>query len=428
MSSSGFVIAATSSGCGKTTFSLGLMRALRERWLDVRPFKCGPDYIDTQFHRVATGRDSINLDAFMASEDYVARTFCRYSEGGDVSIVEGAMGMYDGYDRMKGSSADISRMLRLPVILLVDGASAAYSVAATITGFKFFDFGSEICGVVFNRVASPRHFNLLKEACEDAGMECLGYISRLDALKTPSRHLGLTLSGRQEMENFVQAAAAAVKEHVDINGILELTARKPEIIADENIITVEKRLRIAVARDEAFNFIYPENIRSFLPHEIIYFSPLRDRSLPDYVDMVYLPGGYPELFAKELEANVSMRASVADYVEQGGRMWAECGGMIYLTRDIDGVRMCGVIPTSTTMRDARLSLGYRRVKIGIYNFKGHEFHYSRLTDPDVLPSVGSQFNVRGEKVNTPVYHYKNMYAGYTHLYWGEYGILKLWNL
>lgn len=429
MSRSGFIIAATSSGCGKTTFSLGLMRLLRERGLDVRPFKCGPDYIDTQFHRVASGRDSINLDTFMASEEYVADIFGRYASGGDVSVVEGVMGMFDGYDLMRGSSADMARITGLPVILLVNAASTAYSVAATIHGFKSFRPDVEVAGVVFNRVASERHFSFLKDACSDAGAECLGYIARCGNLQAPSRHLGLTLSGEEEMEQFVQAAAEAVAGNVDVDRLLGVTAsRVPSWCGvAKDVEPSGQPLRIAVARDEAFNFIYPENLRSFAPHEVVFFSPMRDKELPE-ADIVYLPGGYPELYADTLSGNRSMRDSVRDYVERGGRMLAECGGMIYLTQDIDGADMCGVIPTSTTMDGARLTLGYRTVHLPGMTLRGHEFHYSRLVNPDVLPSAARQTNVKGDVVATPLYHYKNTYAGYTHLYWGERGILKIWNL
>lgn len=405
------------------------MRLLRERGLDVRPFKCGPDYIDTQFHRVASGRDSINLDTFMASEEYVADIFGRYASGGDVSVVEGVMGMFDGYDLMRGSSADMARITGLPVILLVNAASTAYSVAATIHGFKSFRPDVEVAGVVFNRVASERHFSFLKDACSDAGAECLGYIARCGNLQAPSRHLGLTLSGEEEMEQFVQAAAEAVAGNVDVDRLLGVTAsRVPSWCGvAKDVEPSGQPLRIAVARDEAFNFIYPENLRSFAPHEVVFFSPMRDKELPE-ADIVYLPGGYPELYADTLSGNRSMRDSVRDYVERGGRMLAECGGMIYLTQDIDGADMCGVIPTSTTMDGARLTLGYRTVHLPGMTLRGHEFHYSRLVNPDVLPSAARQTNVKGDVVATPLYHYKNTYAGYTHLYWGERGILKIWNL
>ncbi len=429
--SSGFIISATSSGSGKTTFSLGLMRALRDRGLRVQPFKCGPDYIDTQFHGAACGRPSVNLDTFMASEAHVADLFSRYASKSDVCVVEGVMGLFDGYDKIKGSSADLSRLLGLPVILLINAASSAYSLAATIHGFISFRPEVRVAGVVFNRVASPGHLRLLQAACADAGAECLGYIARSEGLQTPSRHLGLTLSGREEMETFIHRAAAAVSENVDIDRILSLTEISEDAAGTPAITTAigqrdGEKLRVAVARDEAFSFIYPENLKAFGRAEIVYFSPIHDSILPE-ADIIYLPGGYPELYAEDLAKNRKMRSAIADYIENGGRMLAECGGMIYLTRDIDGKEMCGIIPTSTTMENAKLTLGYRTVELPEMKLKGHEFHYSRLVNPDVLPSVARQRDVRGKEVSIPLYRYKNCFAGYTHLYWGESGIRQLWN-
>ncbi len=426
MAKNGFLIAATSSGCGKTTLSLGLMRELTRRGLAVQPFKCGPDYIDTQFHALATGNDSINLDTFMSSGEHVRRLFARYSCGKDVAIVEGVMGLFDGYSRMAGSSAEISQTLSLPVILLVNAASTAYSVAATIFGFKNFCLEIKIAGVIFNRVSSESHFAFLKEACAAAGVECLGYLRKNDALAAPSRHLGLALSGDGGMQRFVEAAADGVAENVDIDRLLSLTAlpesrkaaREPEA----------KRTKIAaVACDEAFNFIYPANIARLREqgYEIAYFSPIRDAEMPD-ADFAYIPGGYPEIFASEISANESMRASVKRCIEDGGKVWAECGGLIYLADNIDGKPMCGIFPLNCTMEGAKLSLGYRTVDFGHAMFRGHEFHYSRITDADALPSVAQQANARGKAVNTPVYRYKNAFASYTHLYWGDNDIFKLW--
>ena len=427
-----FLIAASSSGSGKTTLSLGLMRALVRRGLSVQPFKCGPDYLDTQFHAVATGCESINLDCFMASEAHVRSLFDLYSAGADVSVAEGVMGMFDGYSRMKGSSADIARLLGIPVVLLVNAASTAYSVAATIYGFKNFKPDVRIAGVIFNRVASESHYAFLKEACADAGVECLGYLKKMPGLETPSRHLGLTLTATEERERYINTAADAVEANVDIDRLLKLTEvpdREPEIREPESDRPI---LRVAVARDEAFNFIYPANLRALERHprykcEIVYFSPLRDCTLPA-ADLVYFPGGYPELFAAELEKNRSMRESVKEYIEAGGRVFAECGGLIYMSREIDGRAMCGVLPIVTTMTDARLTLGYRSVDFGSISVRGHEFHYSRAAEERPLQSVAQQTNVRGAEVATPVYRHKNLVAGYTHLYWADTDILKLWNL
>ncbi|MDE5795172.1 MAG: cobyrinate a,c-diamide synthase, partial [Muribaculaceae bacterium] len=211
--------------------------------------------------------------------------------------------------------------------------------------------------------------------------------------------------------------------NIDIETLLSLTEVDSEKRQQYETLLGDRV--VAVAKDEAFNFIYPVNIEAFRSRTV-YFSPLRDTSLPD-ADMIYLPGGYPELFADELERNSGMRKSIKDYAESGGKILAECGGMIYLTEEIDGKRMCGVFPLKTTMDDARLTLGYRRVAFRDLKLKGHEFHYSHTALTEDIPSVAQQFNVKGAQVATPVYRYKNTFASYTHLYWGESDIFKLWN-
>lgn len=432
MKHAGFIIAATHSGCGKTTFSLGLMRALKEKKMKVQPFKCGPDYIDTQFHAIATGRPSVNLDAFMCSEQHIRHLFCKHDATANVSIVEGVMGMYDGYDREQGSSYHLSTMLQLPVVLLVNAASTAYSVGATIYGFKHFMANADIVGVVFNRVGSETHYALLQDACRNAGVTCLGYIAKDKQLETPSRHLGLTLDAKTKMEAFIEHAKNAVVSHVDIDKLLELTVRKQSEYCETQVPDNRPPLHIAVARDEAFNFIYPENIESLRNHRryeghITFFSPIHDNILPP-ADLIYLPGGYPELYAEKLEKNVALRQAIRHFAANGGKIFGECGGMIYLCQEIDGKEMCGVLPMKCTMKDARLTLGYRKVELGETIFYGHEFHYSHLHDAHLLPSIAKQHNVKGMSVDTPVYRKGNAIATYSHLYWAENDLLKLWNL
>lgn len=417
-----FMIAATSSGCGKTTLSLGLMRALTNRNIVVQPFKCGPDYIDTQYHRISTGRDSVNLDLFMSSERHVKELFGRYSESADVSIIEGAMGMFDGFDGMKGSAADIARTLDVPVVLLINAASTSFSVAATIYGFTRFCPDVKVTGVIFNRVASENHYAFLKEACEIINVVNLGYIRKNESLQTPSRHLGLSLDSLSEIERFVDAAAKEVGSTVDINGLLEATMIDCRQMP--SVVQSKRNLTVAVARDEAFNFIYPANVERFNAN-IVYFSPLHDKAIPK-ADLVYIPGGYPELYADALEENREMRTVIKNFAEKDGKILAECGGMIYLSEEINGKKMCGVFPLKASMKNARLKLGYRRVKFDNFEISGHEFHYSDILDLSGLPSVAQQYNIRSEKVATPVYRYKNVFAGYTHFYWAETDIFKLW--
>lgn len=419
---SAFIIAAASSGSGKTTLSLGLMRALRSRNIGIQPFKCGPDYIDTQYHCMATGLDSINLDLFMSSESHVRDLFGSYSSSSQVSIIEGAMGMFDGFDGMRGSAADLARILDIPVVLLINATSTSFSVAATIYGFTRFCPEVKVAGVIFNRVASANHFASLEEACKSTEVRCFGYIRKNEALQIPSRHLGLSLESRSEIMRFIEVAATEVESSVDIKGLLKATAvggRKQRLSQYP-----KRNLTVIVARDEAFNFIYPANIDAFRA-DIVYFSPLSDRLLPK-ADLIYLPGGYPELFADKLEQNFEMRKAIRDFAEGGGKILAECGGMIYLTEEVDGNKMCGVFPIKTTMEKARLKLGYRTVRFNGFDIPGHEFHYSDVKDPTRLSSVARQYNIRGMEVNTPVYRYKNVIAGYTHLYWAETDIFNLW--
>lgn len=408
----GVIIGAASSGSGKTTFSMGLMRALCRRGLVVQPFKCGPDYIDPLFHRMASGRESVNLDTRLASRRHVGDLYAHYGAGADIGVVEGVMGLFDGFEKARGSSAEMASLLGLPVVLLVNARSAAYSVAPLIQGFKTFRCEAtagvplRLAGVVFNNVGSERHLGFLQEACRDAGVVCLGFLPRNERLIIPGRHLGLTLTAREEMERVISLAADEVEKHVDLETLLSLTSegQPPRLSAD--LFSQKGQMRISVAHDEAFNFVYRANLDALATlGTLTFFSPLHDQELPA-CDLLYLPGGYPELFAETLQANAPMRRQIRDYAEQGGRVMAECGGFMYLCRDIDGRAMCGVFPFSATMEQARLHLGYRQLRCGKQTVGGHEFHYS---------------SARGMPDEGAVYRYRNVLAGYPHWYWAETG-------
>ena len=436
------LIGAATSGSGKTTFTMGLLRALKKRGLRVQPYKCGPDYIDTQFHTLAADRESVNLDTFMASNTHVQYLYNKYGEGADVCVTEGVMGLFDGYRRMQGSSAEIAKLLRIPVILVVSARSTAYSVAPLLYGFKNFHPAVKIAGVVFNYVSSPSHFSFLRDACIDAGVECLGYLPMNEELKIPSRHLGLTLTAKRAMNAQIELAAELIEKHVDLDKLLNICQRGfpcqyslpySSEIETEPVSRPSKKLKIAVARDPAFNFIYRENMARLAEvGNITYFSPVYGSDLPE-ADLIYLPGGYPELFARQLHRRKKMMESMKGYAEKGGKILAECGGMMFLTRSLTvrqggtAYEMAGVLPLDCTMVGAKLHLGYRRVAYKGMELRGHEFHYSNVVVPDALPSVAKQFSAKGMEVNTPLYRYKNVIAGYTHLYWGETDILKLWD-
>lgn len=428
------LIGATSSGCGKTTFTIGLLRALRNRGCSVQPFKCGPDYIDSHFHKLAAGIESVNLDSWFSSKENLHRLYHKYQQGSQICVVEGVMGLFDGYDDMRGSSAEIALELGIPVILLVNACSVAYSVAPLLYGYIHFFPHINIKGVVFNQTASASQEKCLKSACKDVGVECLGFIPRVMDIDIPSRHLGLTLDREFRTEQLIDKISRIIDEHVDIQRLLELCGRESDVACNNLVAASPRRnLKIAVACDEAFNFIYKENIESLKKDgEVLFFSPLNDEFLPQ-ADLVYLPGGYPEFFLKELSSNKTMIDSIKNHVERGGKIFAECGGMMYLCRSVVGMDniaypMVGIYAQDATMTDMHLHLGYRKFFYNGEEWRGHEFHFSSIAYPgNDLKSIAQQFDADGNAVNTPILTYKNAIAGYTHLYWGDSDLLKLWS-
>ena len=377
----------------------------------MQPFKSGPDYIDPLFHQLAAGVESVNLDTYMSSSAHVQRLFGHYGGDADVSVIEAAMGLFDGADGPRGSAAEVAEVLDVPVVLLVSAKAVAYSVAPLIYGFRHFNPRLRLAGVVFNFVASDRQLVTLRRACEDAGVPCLGFLPRNPDLVIPSRHLGLTLQERQKTEQLIVLAAQEVAAHIDLDRLLEGTYRTYRTngangLYGDNGSNGANGLhfsRIAVARDAAFNFTYRANIDALRTlGEVSFFSPLQDAALPP-CDLLYLPGGYPELFTEQLAGNKALREQIRAYAEAGGRVLAECGGFMYLCRDIDGQPMCGLLPYSATMQGARLHLGYRETVLNSITLRGHEFHYS-TTVPEAP---------------TPFVHYKNIRAGYPHWYWAD---------
>lgn len=407
----------------------------------MQPFKCGPDYIDTQFHRMASGRESVNLDSFMASSEHVRNVFSHYAAESECAIVEGAMGLFDGYNRWNGSSAEIAHLLGVPVILVIDAKSMAYSLAPILHGMKTFAALGEtmkIAGVVLNRVSSASHRQLLSKACADVGVSCLGFLPDDASLKMPSRYLGLSLTDSEKMEQFMAHAAQIVEKNVDIDRLMELCAH--QLVTDGTNVFPKRAdsdahpgLSIAVACDEAFNFTYRANIDALSAMgQVAFFSPLRDAAVPQ-CDLLYIPGGYPELYVEALSANESMKRSVKEYAERGGRVLAECGGMMYLCSSIDEKEMCDVLPFRASMEGARLHMGYRQAELNGIIIRGHEFHYSSVDDEsDMHPDISilrTQRSATGRAIDTPIYRYKNVVASYTHWYWAEKGLPlnKLYN-
>lgn len=432
------MIAAPTSGAGKTTLAIGLMALLSRKGFKVQPFKCGPDYIDTKFHKAVCNRPSVNLDLFMASNCHVREIYKRYSADADVCVVEGMMGLYDGYKLSKGSPADIAQTLDVPVVMVVDGSHAGFSIAPMLYGFKSFSDRIRIVGVIYNKVASERHATMLREAAKEVGLECLGCLPRQKDVANGERYLGLDFSHKIDAER----VADMVEKNVDWQRLLEITKpngcktmsagitgnvdSSPAIpIVSEQTLEQGCQKKIMIARNsESFSFLYQEHIDILKSQgEVEFFDPEEDVRLPEDTTMLYLPGGYPEKHLSALEKAERCRKSIKEYAEHGGRIIAECGGMMYLCRSIIGdegeTEMCGVLPYSITARksDRKLSLGYRQVVINGKEYRGHEFHYTQFLPP-LPPSAAAVYDARGNEVVSPVIRQGNVIASYTHLYWG----------
>ena len=425
-----FLIAAAHSGAGKTTVTLGLLSALQKKGYKVQPFKCGPDYIDPMHHRIASGNDSINLDRFMMSDEHIQQLYHQYGATADVCITEGVMGLFDGSRKMEGSSADIARLLQMPVLLVLNAKAMAYSAAAILYGLKNFCSDIRIAGVIFNFVESNSHYRFLQEACEDVGVQSFGYLPSNDALHIKSRHLGLDILSPTHMHAAIAAAADHIEKHIDIDALLEY-ARVDSPAAGNALPSSLKsnsaHKNILVAQDAAFNFIYPQNIRALQQFGTVrYFSPLEDMHLPD-ADLVYLPGGYPELHLEKLSANTAMIQHLQTWFANGGRIIAECGGMMYLGKyiaDENGTRwpMTGILDLGTSMQHAKLSLGYRTIMTGPQPVKGHEFHYSQFSDAgtNISEVPIPVYNARNEPTASRIFYNRQLFASYIHLYWAEH--------
>ena len=413
-----FLIAAPTSGSGKTTIARGLMALLALKGLKVQPFKCGPDYIDTKFHEAVCGRPSINLDTFMASPAHVRELFWHYGEDADVCIVEGMMGLFDGYDREKGSAYEIAKTLDIPIVLVVDVKSAAYSMAALLQGFLNFRKDIRFAGIIFNKVGSARHFEMLQQVCDDLQIKCLGYLPKDVSLEQGSRYLGLDFSEQPEAQKLINL----LEEHVDWRALTPDFIPSMGIFDSQcgNILFPVWEQSVLLARNsESFSFIYQETIDRF--SSVRFFDPETEMPSCEDIDLLYLPGGYPEKHLEALVKNEACRKAIKVFVEQGGKVVAECGGMMYLCESIvtdEGeYPMCGVLPYRITARqaDRKLSLGYRQFELDGKSYRGHEFHYTQFLGE--VPSSATQvYDAKGNPVATPVFRYKNILASYTHLY------------
>ncbi|MBO0848382.1 MAG: cobyrinate a,c-diamide synthase [Pseudonocardia sp.] len=394
------VIAAAASGSGKTTVATGLMAALRRRGTSVAPFKVGPDYIDPGYHALATGRPGRNLDPVLVGEHRIGPLFAHGAAGASVAVVEGVMGLFDGRldadPTADGSTAHVAGLLGAPVLLVVDARGQSRSMAALLHGFATYRPGTRLAGVVLNRVGSPRHEQVLREACAEVGLPVFGALPRRDALAVPSRHLGLVTAaehGAAAVEA-VDAMAELVARHLDLDALLEAAGAAPVSAAWEPAGEVGEpvggRPVVAVAGGTAFGFGYAEHAELLAASgaEVALFDPLRAGSLPAGTAGLVLPGGFPEEHGDALTANQRLRAEVAGLAAAGAPVHAECGGLLYLATELDGHPMCGVLPAVGRMTP-RLRLGYRDAVALSHSVlfragqrvTGHEFHRTTLEPP-----------------------------------------------
>ncbi|MEU0203750.1 MULTISPECIES: cobyrinate a,c-diamide synthase [unclassified Streptomyces] len=437
------VIAAPSSGSGKTTVATGLMAAFAARGLAVSPHKVGPDYIDPGYHALATGRVGRNLDAYLCGPDLVGPLFLHGARGCDIAVVEGVMGLYDGAagEGELASTAQVAKLLRAPVVLVVDASSQSRSVAALVHGFASWDPEVRVGGVILNKVASDRHEELLREALDSAGVPVLGVLRRAEQVETPSRHLGLVpvAERRGEAVGAVAAMAAQVAAGCDLDALTGLARSAGALScaawdAAEAVASPTHRPTrsdeqhapvVAVAGGPAFTFSYAEHteLLTAAGAEVVTFDPLRDEELPEGTAGLVIGGGFPEVYAAELSANEPLRKAVAELATSGAPVAAECAGLLYLCRELDGLPMCGVLDAGARMSE-RLTLGYRdAVAVGDSvlaaagtRMRGHEFHRTV-----VEPGSGAEpaWGVRTPRPRVEGFVQRGVHASYLHTHWAS---------
>lgn len=426
------VVAGTRSGAGKTTVASGLMAAFRQRGWRVASAKVGPDFIDPGYHSVATGRPARNLDPWMCGVDLMGPLAARAAEGADVLVVEGVMGLFDGAaDGTPSSTAEVAKRLDAPVVLVVDAASTSQSVAALVHGFRTWDPAVRVAGVVLNLVGSANHETMLRAALADSGVPVYGVLRRDDALQWRSRHLGLQPVAEDPagVRQALDRLGVSISGRCDLDGLMRLARSAPSLPTTplrrpRRVVGDHAPPRVAVASGPAFSFCYPDNLEALgaAGAEVVTFDPCVDEQLPAGTSAVLVGGGFPELYAEVLAANELMLWSVADHHRRGGVIWAECGGLLWLTRSLDGSAMAGVVDADATMGGGRV-LGYRSATTtrpsplgpAGTQVRGHEFHYS-TTDPggDALVLAGRHGTTTGG------FAAPHLLASYLHIHLASY--------
>ncbi|WP_238783502.1 cobyrinate a,c-diamide synthase [Streptomyces monomycini] len=433
------VIAAPASGSGKTTVATGLMAAFTEAGLTVSAHKVGPDYIDPGYHALATGRPGRNLDAYLCGPDQIAPLLLHGSADADLAVVEGVMGLYDGASGLGelASTAQVAKLLRAPVVLVVDASAQSRSVAALVHGFASWDPEVRLAGVILNKVGSDRHEELLRAALDEAGVPVLGALRRAPQVQTPSRHLGLIPVAERQADALesVRAQAAQVREGCDLKALLALAHSAPELPgtawdpalavaqSTQGAAAVPGKPVVAVAGGAAFTFSYAEHaeLLTAAGAEVAVFDPLRDERLPAGTQALVIGGGFPEMYAAELSANEPLRRAVVALAASGAPVVAECAGLLYLSRTLDGKPMCGVLPADARMSE-RLTLGYREavaladnaLAVAGTRVRGHEFHRTVL-EPGAGASPAWGMTHPARRVEGHVQD--GVHASYLHVHW-----------
>jgi cobyrinic acid a,c-diamide synthase len=430
----GLLIGGTASGVGKTTVALAIIACLRRRGYVVQPCKGGPDFLDTTHHSRIAGRKSRNLDTWMLSPESNREVLSRAAVGADAVVVEGMMGLFDGKDGVTetGSSAEIAKMLKLPVLLVLDCAKSARSVAATVLGFECFDPDLPLAGLILNRVAGLHHYRLLESAIQArCKTPILGWLPREPNIAIPERHLGLHAAGESEIS--LDALANLAETHFKVDELLQLDFPLKTAVSPTTVKGESPHVRIGVARDHAFSFYYEDNLDLLREQgaDVIPFSPIADEALPSDLDALYFGGGYPELYARELSANTPMLDQIRAFARSGGHIYAECGGLLYLSQQLTTAHgsvypMLGILPLKMEMTSKLVDFGYVTVTftqdclLGPRGtiIRGHSFHYSRIcSDCEVATSYQVGFSLSG-KQQWEGFTHGNVLASYVHLHFG----------
>ena len=434
----GMLVAGTASGVGKTTVTLAIIAGLRKRGYVVQPFKGGPDFLDTTHHSRIAGRAARNLDTWMLSGETNRDVVRKAAAGAGAVVVEGMMGLFDGKDgdADSGSSAEIAKLFKLPVLLVLDCAKSARSVAAVVLGFESFDSGLPLAGLILNRVAGRNHYRLLESAIQArCKTPVVGWLPREPQIAIPERHLGLHAAADidSSLDQQIDTLARLAETQLNLDAILQLAC--PLDVAATTPISQqdEPRIRIGVARDRAFSFYYEDNLDLLRQQgaEIVPFSPIADKALPPDLDALYFGGGYPELYARELSENVAMHNQIRAFVRSGGHVYAECGGLLYLsqqlsTKDGTDYPMVGVFPLEMEMTGKLVDFGYVTVTFTQNcvlgpkgaTIRGHSFHYSRIRSrSEVSTGYHLEFSLSGIQQQEG-FTYANVLASYVHLHFG----------